>query len=187
MLPVKETQHVKKARALLIEQYKGRPIIQGFLDSYIKRIQDLEDALWDIINSRRLDLAVGLQLDVLGLLVGELRLGRTDEEYRPSIRIRIRVNRSRGRIVDVIDVAKLVNVHGTPIVIEYRYLGFEVNIFEEEGERYTAALLDKTRAATSYGLLVSSSLPPEDILRFDDFISPIPDVITVTDYLEEFP
>ncbi len=157
------------------------------LDVLSRRVQDLEDVFWDIIEKRILDVAVDEQLDTLGRLVGEPRSGRLDEDYRASVRLRVRVNRSKGRIVDVIDVASLAALESDPRITEYRYLGFEVEIYGQTGERYVAQLLDKTRAASSYGLLVASDLPFEDCLAFDDDVDPDPDIETFSDFLEEYP
>jgi hypothetical protein len=182
MLPVKETKHVETARDLLIGQFKKRRVIQGFLDTYVRRIQDAEDVIWDVIDARILDDATNAQLDSLGDLVGEKRLGRTDVMYRASIRLRIRVNRSKGRITDVIDVASLAaDPTSPPDVIEYQYLAFEVDLFDLTGERYVAELLSKTRAATSYGLLVASDLPLASLLEWDDVVSPDASIQTFSD------
>lgn len=187
MIPTKETKHVETARALLIEQFKNRAVLQGFLDCLSRRVQDVENVLWDVIDKRVLDTAVDAQLDTLGLLVGEKRLERTDAEYRGAIRLRICVNRSKGRIIDVIDVAKLGATVGLPRVTEYRFLGFEVELYEQVGERYISDLLDKTRAATSYGLVIATDLAWSQVLAFDDYVSPVAGVETFSDFLEEFP
>jgi len=182
MIPTQETRHVETARELLIGQFKNRDVIQGFLDVLSRRCQELEDVFWDIIEKRRLAIAVGAQLDTLGLLVGEKRLGRDDDLYRAAIRLRIRVNRSKGRITDVIDVTMMATPEGeTARVTEYSFLGFEVEIYDLDGERYIAQLLDKTRAATSYGLLVTSDLDKSDLLVWDDAVDPDPALETFSD------
>lgn len=186
MLPVIETDHVGKGRALLIEQFKNRRVVQGYLDCLMRRAQDLENVFWDIINSRILDDATAAQLDSLGGLANEKRSGRNDDDFRAAIRLRIRVNRSKGRIADIIDVAMLADVAGTPRVTEYAFLGFEVEIYGQTGERYIAELLNKTRAATSYGILVASVSPVENVLRWDDAVAPVAGIETFGDVIEEF-
>jgi hypothetical protein len=183
MLPAKETAHVEKARGALIAQFKNRRVVQGFLDVFARRVQDIENVLWDVIDSRILDTATGAQLEDLGELVGELRLGRIDDDYRPAIRLRIRVNRSKGRIADIIDIAILADTIGTPRVTEYQFLGFEVEIYGQAGERYIAGLLSQARAASSYGLLTASALGLSDLLSFDDAVSPDASVETFSDFV----
>lgn len=172
MLPERNSAHVVEARKLLIGQFRGKPVIQAFLDAYVKRLQDVEDVLWDVVDKRILDNATAAQLETLGKLVGEIRRGRTDAQFRLGIRIRIRVNRSKGRITDVIDVAGLANAPGTPVVEELRYLNFHVETYEQIGEQYLADYLTDTRAASSYGCLVASDLPLSELLQFDDAEAP---------------
>lgn len=181
MLPVIETKHVETARALLIGQFKKRTVIQGFLDTYVRRVQDAENVLWDVIDKRILATAVAGQLDVIGKLVGEKRLGRTDVMYRGAIRLRVRVNRSKGRIADIIDVAMLAAGASPPRVTEYQYLAFEVELYNQIGERYVAELLSRTRAATSYGLFTASDLPLSSLLSFDDAVTPVAGIETFSD------
>jgi len=160
--------HVEEARRLLIGQYRGKKNIQAFLASYVRPLQDVENVLWDIVDAFMLDNAVGAQLDTLGRLVGEQRRGRSNEEFRIGIRIKIRVNRSKGRIVDIIDVASLANAPRVPAVEEHRYLNFHVETYGQTGERFLADYLNKTRAASSYGCLVASNLSTGFLALFDD-------------------
>lgn len=181
MFPVEETDHVGSAQALVIEQFRNRTVVKAYLAALGRRCQELETVFWDIINKRHLDDAVDGQLDTLGRLVLEERLGRDDDEYRNAIRLRIRVNRSRGRIVDVIDVAALACAPNIPRITEYRHLGFEVEAYEQIGERHIATLLGKTRAAASYGILTISDLPKSSVLVFDDAVSPVAGTETFSD------
>lgn len=101
------TDHAQAGVGLLIEQYKGMPRLEGMLRAYLNRVQELEDAIWSVIIGRLVDYAVGIQLDVLGRLVGQVRNGATDEPYRARIRARIAANRSLGTPDDIIRVALL--------------------------------------------------------------------------------
>ena len=99
--------HVAAGLALLIQQYQGAPRLEGLLTSYLNRVQELEDAIWSVILGRLIDYAIGVQLDVLGRLVGQRRDGAADEIYRTRIRARIAANRSLGTGDDLIRVALL--------------------------------------------------------------------------------
>lgn len=101
------TDHVTAGLGLLIEQYRNKPRIEGLLASYLNRVQELEDAIWSVIIGRLIDYAVGVQLDALGRLVGQVRNGATDEPFRSRIRARIRANRSLAHPDDIIAVAIL--------------------------------------------------------------------------------
>ncbi len=70
--------------------------------------QEAESALQQVYSGYWIDNATGDQLDVLGRVVGQLRNGMTDDDFRRLIRARISVNRSKGTIASVLSVAKLV-------------------------------------------------------------------------------
>lgn len=107
MLPTQDTNHQSEALAKLIEQFKRAPVLNGLLKSYAWSIQDLENAIWSVINSRFLANAQNAQLDLLGKLVGEGRGGRSDDDYRAIIKLRIRANRSQGGAEDLIQLCAL--------------------------------------------------------------------------------
>jgi hypothetical protein len=102
------TDHVQQGLALLLGQYRDKPRLAALLSSYLRRVQELEDAAWDTIVKRFVDDAEGAQLDGIGRIVGEVRQGRDDTTYRLFILARIRVNLSFGHGDDVIDVMNLV-------------------------------------------------------------------------------
>ncbi len=82
--------------------------ISKLLTALLTPVQDVENALQQLLTERSVDVAVGEQLDVLGRLVGQLRGGYEDDLFRRLIRARISVNRSKGTISDVLTVSELV-------------------------------------------------------------------------------
>lgn len=70
--------------------------------------QSLENALSQLLLERSIDTAVGAQLDVIGRIVGEVRNGLSDADYRRYCRARIKVNRAKGLIEDLISVTDLI-------------------------------------------------------------------------------
>lgn len=79
-----------------------------FLEAVLTSIQDVENALQQLYRERRIDTAVGTQLDILGKIVGQPRNGLSDDTYRRRVRARVSVNRSDGLIEDILTVADLV-------------------------------------------------------------------------------
>lgn len=108
MVPSRVSDHVEKGLALTLSQYRARPIFELWLVSYLRQVQCLEDAAYDVILSRFVDRAKNAQLDLIGKLVGEPRLGRTDDVYRVFVAARIRINRSSGRYRDLVDVYNII-------------------------------------------------------------------------------
>lgn len=87
---------VTEGLARLITVWTDKPKVTGLLKSYLQSIQALEDSYEQFLKERSLDTAIGVQLDTLGVIVGEKRLGRSDDEFRIAIRLRIAINNSDG-------------------------------------------------------------------------------------------
>lgn len=81
---------------LLIQQYKDKPKFKGLVEGMNDQANDLETAIFEIRDNFWLDTAEGVQLDVIGLIVGEDRLGRSDADYRDAIKVRIVINTGSG-------------------------------------------------------------------------------------------
>ncbi len=99
------TDHATRALARLVQCFKDKPKLAALAGVYLAQIQELEDVFWDIFTKRVL-LAEGVQLDVLGRIVGELRLGASDADYLPRILAKIRANRSGGTVEDLYAVIR---------------------------------------------------------------------------------
>jgi len=98
--------HVEDALANRIEQFKNKEDFASSISIYVKQVQDLEDALFQVLLDTTLDLSIGQQLDNLGEIVGEKRLSRTDEAYRQALRVRILINKSSGTIEQILEIAQ---------------------------------------------------------------------------------
>lgn len=134
---------------------KGLLNIEGLVKAYLNRCQDLEDTLWDIINDRLLATATNAQLDSLGALVDEDRLGRNDTDYRLAIQVQIRVLRTHGRDFDIIAVALLMGFVFT--YLEQYPAGWEVDQYGVGTFATWAALKFKnTKAAGTAGVYAYS-------------------------------
>src|SRR5882672_579851 len=173
MIATQNPDHVAQGIALLVEQFKATVDLPKYLAVYLRQNQILEGVIWDVINKRMLGVAVGDQLDQLGDLVGEGRLGRNDTDYRAAVRLRIRVNRSQGRAEDVIQVANLASGN-TAIYNELYPANFEVQIYNTVTPAVIARMLYSTKAAGTGGTLVYSITPDDGtIFKFDHYGGPI--------------
>lgn len=102
--------HIEQAKARLIEQYKDKPLIAALIEAEAQQIQDLEDAANSIETKTALSTAVGIQLDIIGELVGLQRTaGLDDETYRVLLRSKINQNISQGEPVQVIGAFKILS------------------------------------------------------------------------------
>lgn len=96
------TTHIADGLAHLLEQFKGQPKMEAFLTPLLSQVQELEVAVFGMLQGRRVATAVGAQLDVIGSIVDETRNGRSDVDYRAGILAKIQQNQSGGRIEDVL-------------------------------------------------------------------------------------
>lgn len=81
MLAPQILTHVTDALNRLLEQYKYRPNVVGFLTAFLQHVQKLENALYPLDQYRQLMFAYGAQLDRLGEIIGQPRNGLPDNEY----------------------------------------------------------------------------------------------------------
>ena len=108
--------HVADGLKHLAYQFQDLPNFEAILIAWLNRIQEIEDVLWELIDERTIDAAVGVQLDGIGAIVGEPRLGKTDDKYRLFIKARRLVNLSSGTVPELIEILGLL----TENTIEYR-------------------------------------------------------------------
>jgi hypothetical protein len=106
-MTVPMTDHVEQARAKLVQKYRDKPRFLALLDSFIKQIQELENAIDQVIRSRFLDEADDFHTELLGKLVGQPRRGEDLATYKLYISARILVNRSLARAADIIQIANV--------------------------------------------------------------------------------
>jgi hypothetical protein len=132
--------------------------VEEFLTALLTPFQALEDGIQQCIVGRRIDTAVGVQLDELGKLVGRPREGITDDEmYRRFVRAQIATNNSDGRTEDLITITRLV-VYDDAATYRVRNYGaacVHVQILNVAVEWELAArLIRLLRAAVSAGVRV---------------------------------
>lgn len=99
--------HEDDAVARLASQFRQKPLIEGLIRAFVAQHQGMEDANDELLTERLIDTAVGAQLDGFGSIVGELRQGRADDEYRLALKARMGRNNSEGTPEDVINVFNL--------------------------------------------------------------------------------
>lgn len=143
----KITDHVAAALARLPEESREQPNIVAFVSALVRPAQAVEDAFWQLLTETGISRALGVSLDRIGKIVGQVRDGRDDETYRAVLRARILANRSSGKIEELITIVRL--VLGADVVVS----------IEREG---TAALDVEARAIAITETLAQTVI---DLLR----------------------
>lgn len=113
--------HVEAGLARLIERWRAdsHPNLAALLTSFLAPVQEFENHAWFVIYGRMLEYAEGEQLNILGRIVGQPRNGVSDDVYRARISVRVRINRSFGKALDIIEMLQLL----TDSAFHYREFG----------------------------------------------------------------
>jgi hypothetical protein len=93
--PTKKTTIVADGLARLISSAQT-PRIRGLVKPWLEQWQNIENAAWEVTTLRYLDDAEGVQLDVLGVILGRARGNLGDDDYKIALRAEILVNRAEG-------------------------------------------------------------------------------------------
>jgi len=102
----KIVDHAARAKAKLLEQYRNQPLLSAFVEELAGRVQDLEDAVYDLVAQTAVGTATGVWLEYLGAIVGEERGAEGDVLFRRYIVARVRANRSHSTLNDVVAVVE---------------------------------------------------------------------------------
>lgn len=115
------TDHVTRGLSYLPWQFDDSVKLKEYIKILLEEIQEIEEALFEILREKSLDSAVGFQLDIIGEQIGKRREGVTDDdEYRKLLRVQIAVNSSEGTAGTVIDLWKyLLNTDTVQLQEEY--------------------------------------------------------------------
>ncbi len=124
------TDHVARAIGVLLQQLRETARFPKLVEILVRPIQELEDVFWDLYTKRRLDTALGAQLDVIGRIVKEERAGLGDEDYRALLRIKIRVLLSKGTGPNLIEIARLFLLSDDFTYDEHYPAAVEMTIYE---------------------------------------------------------
>ena len=80
------TDHQTRAKARLPGFMQGATNIEAFLDAIVGEAQNIETALFQLLDQRHLTVAVGTQLDGIGEILDLARVvGQTDADYRTDL------------------------------------------------------------------------------------------------------
>lgn len=147
------------AAARLTSVFKDKPRIREVVVALPRQLSIFEQVADQVKNERGLDVAVGVQLDRLGEIIGEKRLGRTDEDYRRVLQFRIFVNISKGRPSDVNYVVKFLSqgddvqyLESYPASVYMFTSGYEANAtISTSAQEVSPAAIANIPVAVSFG------------------------------------
>lgn len=165
-------RHFGEALVSLIPPLFGKPVVAALLRSYIRRVQELEDDAFEVLQAFDVNTCDETRLKVLAKIVGVSNFGWDLATFRAVVRARIATNRSHGREDDIINVLRLITGSTAPITVT-PFVPASMHV--EMGEPVSAAhmtaiafLLPKARGA---GIRLNFIAPTEGGLILDDAVS----------------
>lgn len=100
--------HIDEALSRRLEQWIGKPNMEKVLTIHAGGYQELENTLINLRDKTfSIDDSEGFQLDLIGELVGQARMGFDDAFYRILLYARIGINISNGEPERIINTLKL--------------------------------------------------------------------------------
>ena len=99
---------VAKAIARLTDLYRTKPRVRALVTTLAERFQTEDSVDLSLYLNQWIGTASAGLLNAIGELVGEPRLGRSDDLYRLWIRARIRINRTQGTVADSYHLVRLI-------------------------------------------------------------------------------
>ena len=167
--------HVAIGKGRFIQQYKNKPRMAAWLESYLVEVQAIEDAAFQVIDAI-IDTSTGNALSKWGKLVGQENPGLSDDDYRVIIRARIRVNRSNGKPDDLIQILDLIAgaLGEVPPVIMYTgggtsytiFLTSDLGITDQNTIDVVFQLIDEADTAGVGGAFVFGFSPTAELFRW---------------------
>lgn len=88
--------------------FEEKPHMAAIMNAIASELQELSDAIYDVMTEIDVNSAVGAQLDLLGKIYGRSRDGYGDEAYRSLLKMQIGINVSNGTINPMIAIIKSV-------------------------------------------------------------------------------
>lgn len=173
---VKISDHVAQGLALIIEQYKNKPKAKGLIESYLRRIQDVEDAAYDLYQARKFQPGLfGVYLERYGKLVGAKRNSSDNLAYFTFIQAQILINKSSGTIPELIEICRVLTDGTLPNVTEVFPASL---IIELPSNSFTTdqilTLAYAFHASIDDGIHLNFIYPPDtdtDLFTFYDFVT----------------
>lgn len=168
--PKREHDHEGAGLSKLLEQYQRAERLRALLAPWLRQIQALEDAAWELLRKRFDHTGEGVLLDRLGKIIGARpRAGLSDPEYLIVLQAQIVANRASGRPNDVMGVLRLTLASG--FVYSYRDeypAAFSLDL-QDDIVSFLPVLRSILRQLKPAGVRLFAIYRPEDVTHETDF------------------
>lgn len=124
----------------LLPQFDSATRLRALVTSFLDEMAPTQDTAFQVRDETGLFTAIGVQLDIIGKLIGVLRGGLSDDAYREAIRGRIALNRANGSPASLINLVRLVT--GSEDIAYAEYYPAEAHISVQGGDILPDNFLD---------------------------------------------
>jgi hypothetical protein len=165
-------RHFGEALVSLVPPFWGKPRIAALLRSYINRVQEIEDAAWEVLQAFDVNTCDETRLKVLAKIVGVSNFGWDLETFRAVVRARIATNRSHGTEDDILRVLRLITGTAAPITV-YPLVPatIAVDMGEPVSDEHMVAIAFLLPQARGAGIRLNFVAPTEGGWIFDDAVA----------------
>ncbi len=156
--------HLALMRAGLIQQFKGLPNLDAFVHALGDQLNDVEEFFGQLLTLQTLELSVGVQLDRLGLLLGQGRNSLSDSDYRTILQARIVQYQGQGTAENIIQLLLILGGASSVVLSEsfparFQVLLYGLNAVVSNSDLAAAVLQAKLAGVRVDVFIPSPSLP----------------------------
>ena len=108
---------LEEAESLILHQFSRSPKLKGVVRCLVKPFQDALEELEKLHRGQYIKQAYGQTLDVIGSIVGQERLEMSDEDYRPWIKVGIKLNTGAGTPEDSLGILNILYGARPPVLM----------------------------------------------------------------------
>ena len=128
----KITNYSAKLKERMLGQWRNAPNSNIVLEAIADEMQELENAIYDVLLYRNIQNGTYKILDLFGTVLDETRpLNMSDDDYKKILLAKIIVNRSEGKRSDIINILKTLGATGIfaqdlyPATMQINYTGID--------------------------------------------------------------
>lgn len=165
-------EHKKQAVGRLATQFRESPNLIKYIETLLIEADTLESVYNDLLTDRWVDTAEGVQLDVIGIIVGLARFPGNggdlidDDLYRLFLKARIIANITQSTPADIIHLFQF--MFDIPMIFVDGILFYEINFGRELLEIERFVIENEDIIPRTIGVIASyvSYYDPEDFFSF---------------------
>jgi len=165
--PTKITDHQALGDEDRLSQFDNSQALRELLEVKLAQVQLLENVIWDVLQGRDFEDAVGEALSRAGRIVGWPRHGVTDDdEYRRLVRVGAQINRAQGTAPEIIlIVSQLLSATLPAVRYIHRHMahyGLQWELTPQSDDDWIRVILQQMPRITVCGVSWDMIEGPED-------------------------